>query len=60
MPLWHLKFFQNSGFPNKRQEDWKFSDFQNIVNNNFDELKVENITSNIHKIKTTGLRFFTV
>ena len=48
----NLKFFQNSGFPNKRQEDWKFSDFQNIVNNNFDELKVENITSNIHKIKT--------
>ena len=48
----NLKFFQNSGFPNKRQEDWKFSDFQNIVNNNFDELKVENINSNIHKIKT--------
>ena len=46
----NLEFFQNTGFPNKRQEDWKFSDFQNIVNTNFDELKAENVFSRINKI----------
>ena len=48
----NLKFFQNTGFPNKKQEDWKFSDFQNIVNSNFDELEAVNISSNINKIST--------
>ena len=46
----NLEFFQNTGFPNKKQEDWKFSDFQNIINNNFDKLEVEKTSSSINKI----------
>ena len=48
----NLKFFQNTGLTNKKQEDCKFSDFQNIVNSNFDELEAVNISSNINKIST--------
>ena len=46
----NLEFFKNTGFPNKRQEDWKFSDFQNIVNSNFENLVAENVQSNINNI----------
>ena len=28
--------FLKKGFPNKRLEDWKFSDFKQIISNNFD------------------------
>ncbi len=31
----NLKRFQNIGFPNKRFEDWKFSDFKNIIEKKF-------------------------
>ena len=34
----NLEFFKTYGFPNKRLEDWKFSDFKDIVNKNFEEL----------------------
>tara|TARA_B110000438_G_scaffold290956_1_gene327293 strand:+ start:2901 stop:4151 length:1251 start_codon:yes stop_codon:yes gene_type:complete len=34
----NLDFFKSVGFPNKKNEDWKFSDFNNIVNKNFEEL----------------------
>ena len=34
----NLEFFKASGFPSKRLEEWKFSDFKNIINDNFDEL----------------------
>ena len=44
----NLEFFQNTGFPNKKQEDWKFSDFQNIVNSNFEKLEAENVFSDIN------------
>ena len=27
----NLEFFKAAGFPNKRLEDWKFSDFKDIV-----------------------------
>ncbi len=30
--------FIKNGFPNKRQEDWKFSDLNQIINTNFEEL----------------------
>ena len=36
----NLKRFQNIGFPNKRFEDWKFSDFKNIIEKNFDKLDI--------------------
>ena len=34
----NLEFFKAAGFPNKRLEDWKFSDFKDIVDRNFEEL----------------------
>ena len=34
----NLEFFKATGFPNKRLEDWKFSDFKDIVDKNFEEL----------------------
>ena len=46
----NLEFFKAAGFPNKRYEDWKFSDFKNIINSNFDELDTENVSYNIKKI----------
>jgi len=46
----NLEFFKSSGFPNKRLEDWKFSDFKDIVNNNFDNLEVKNISSTVNNI----------
>jgi len=29
----NLEFFKSAGFPNKRLEDWKFTDFKDIVDN---------------------------
>tara|TARA_B100001079_G_C16346871_1_gene486276 strand:+ start:7 stop:1254 length:1248 start_codon:yes stop_codon:yes gene_type:complete len=46
----NLKFFKATGFPNKRLEDWKFSDFKNIVDKNFKELDTKKVSSNIKKI----------
>ncbi len=34
-----LNFFNKNGFPNKRLEEWKFTDFNQIVLDNFKELK---------------------
>ena len=45
----NLELFKESGFPSKRLEDWKFSDFKNIVDNNFDELDTSAVTSNLNK-----------
>ena len=46
----NLEFFQANGFPNKRLEDWKFSDFKNIVDKNFEELDTNKISSKVNKI----------
>ena len=46
----NLEFFKTYGFPNKRLEDWKFSDFKDIVNKNFEELDTKKASSNIDKI----------
>ena len=43
----NLEFFKTNGFPNKRLEDWKFSDFRDIVDKNFKELYAEKVSSNI-------------
>ena len=34
----NLELFKEFGFPNKRLEDWKFSDFENIIDRNFEKL----------------------
>ena len=46
----NLEFFKDTGFPNKRLEDWKFSDFKDIVDKNFKELDTKEVSSNIKKI----------
>ncbi len=34
-----LEHFLSTGFPNKRSEDWKFSDLNNIISSNINSLK---------------------
>ena len=46
----NLEFFKTNGFPNKRLEDWKFSDFRDIVDKNFDKLEAKKVSSNISKV----------
>ena len=46
----NLELFKTTGFPNKKLEDWKFSDFKNIVDNNFDELDIKEVSYNFNKI----------
>ena len=45
----NLELFRESGFPTKRLEDWKFSDFKNIVDTNFDELDASAVNYNLNK-----------
>ncbi len=46
----NLELFQKYGFPNKRLEDWKFSDFKSIVDNNFNFLDSKKVLANINTI----------
>ena len=46
----NLKIFNETGFPNKKFEDWKFSDFNEIVSKNFQHLETSIIKSEINKI----------
>ena len=46
----NLEFFKATGFPNKRFEDWKFTDFQNIIDSNFEKLDVKRVSTDISKI----------
>jgi len=46
----NLELFKAAGFPNKRLEDWKFSDFKNIIDDNFDELDTSYASSSFNKI----------
>tara|TARA_Y100000590_G_scaffold335843_1_gene382325 strand:- start:946 stop:2196 length:1251 start_codon:yes stop_codon:yes gene_type:complete len=46
----NLELFNTLGFPHKRLEDWKFSDFKNIVDANFDLLDTKNISHSNNKI----------
>ena len=46
----NLEFFKVAGFPNKKLEDWKFSDFKDIVDRNFEELDTKKVSSDINKI----------
>ena len=34
----NLKLFYQTGFPNKKDEDWKFSDLNSIISNNFNNI----------------------
>ena len=46
----NLELFKAAGFPHRRIEDWKFSDFKKIINDNFKELNTKKVSSNINKI----------
>ena len=46
----NLELFKEFGFPNKRLEDWKFSDFKDIINRNFEKLDTKEVSSDIDKI----------
>ena len=39
--LKNLDYFNEVGFPNKKHEDWKFSDLKEIVSKNFTKLDVK-------------------
>ena len=41
----NLELFKAAGFPNKKIEDWKFSDFKNIIDRNFEELDIQKVSS---------------
>jgi len=34
----NLELFYQTGFPNKKDEDWKFSDLKSIISNNFNKI----------------------
>ncbi len=42
----NFKKFQAEGFPSKKQEHWKYTDLKNIINNNFQNLKILNNNKN--------------
>ena len=46
----NLNLFNGKGFPNKRHEDWKFSDLREIVYKNFKELNVNKVNSKVTKV----------
>jgi len=45
----NLELFNTAGFPSKKFEDWKFTDFRKIVDNNFNKLDTKKITSDFKK-----------
>ena len=46
----NLNYFVKNGFPNKRQESWKFSDLNQIISKNIKNLKFYNDFSKTNKI----------
>ena len=47
----HLNAFNSTGFPSKKEEDWKFSDTQAIFSKNFKKLNLDNSNSKETDIK---------
>ena len=48
--LKNLDYFNDTGFPNKKNEDWKFSDLREIVSKNFKKLDIKLVTKEKPKI----------
>ena len=46
----NLNYFNEVGFPNKRLEDWKFSDLREIVSKNFKNLHLNLSNQKIQKL----------
>ena len=49
----YLDNFINRGFPNRREEDWKFSDLNQIINKNIGELSFYNDYTSTNKVDTS-------
>ena len=50
----NLSTFKKKGFPNKREEDWKFTDLEKVLSENFKELhneKLDNKKPNFQDLK---------
>ena len=49
----YLDNFINRGFPNRKEEDWKFSDLNQIIKNNIGELSFYNDLKSTNKVNTS-------
>ena len=49
----YLDNFINKGFPNRKEEDWKFSDLNQIINKNIGELSFYNDYTSTNKVDTS-------
>ncbi|MDC0984154.1 Fe-S cluster assembly protein SufD [Candidatus Pelagibacter sp.] len=48
-----LDNFKDKGFPNRKEEDWKFSDLSQIIKNNIGELSFYNDYTTTNKVDTS-------
>ncbi len=48
-----LDNFIDKGFPNRKEEDWKFSDLNQIIKNNIGELSFYNDQTSTNKVDTS-------
>ena len=48
--LKNLNYFNDNGFPNKKDEDWKFSDLKTIISKNFTKLDIQFAKSKKEKV----------
>ena len=51
----NLSIFKKKGFPNKREEDWKFTDLEKVLSENFKELhnkQLDNKKPNVQDLKS--------
>ena len=49
----YLDNFINKGFPNRKEEDWKFSDLNQIIKKNIGELSFYNDQTSTNKVDTS-------
>ena len=47
----NLEFFNQKGFPTKKEEDWKFSDLREIFSKNFKKIDINNIHHEENKFR---------
>ena len=47
----NLAIFKEKGFPNKREEEWKFTDLEKILNDNFNELSNEKLKKELPNLQ---------
>ncbi len=47
----NLDLFYQNGFPNKKNEDWKFTDLSSILNNSFNSIANKDFSSDDKKLK---------